>query len=82
MAEPTLPDAPQVPPDRQPNPLWLTWAVVFVMVAGLTGLFIGTQEFLYRYDPRIGDALRGGMVAALATFAGTLPVLVSQQFSQ
>lgn len=82
MAEPTLPDTPQGSPGHRPNPFWLTWLVVFVMLAGLAGLFFGAQDFLYRYDPRIGDALRGGMVAALATFAGTLPVLVSQQFSQ
>lgn len=82
MSEPTLPDPPRGPSGHRPNPLWLTWVVAFIMLAGLAGIFVGTQEFLYRYDPRIGDALRGGMVAALATFAGTLPVLVSQQFSQ
>jgi ZIP family zinc transporter len=33
-------------------------------------------------DPRISGALLGGLMAALATALGTLPVLLSQQFSQ
>ncbi len=33
-------------------------------------------------DPRMSGALLGGLMAALATALGTLPVLLSQQFSQ
>ena len=33
-------------------------------------------------DPRMAGALAGGLMAALATALGTLPVLLSQQFSQ
>jgi len=39
-------------------------------------------EGLARGDVRIQGALVGGMIAALATALGTLPVLLSQQFSQ
>ncbi|VTU39372.1 Zinc transporter ZupT [Variovorax sp. PBL-H6] len=58
---------------------WLGGAIV------LAGMFIlAYQAFdgVARGDARIQGALAGGMIAALATALGTVPVLLSQQFSQ
>jgi ZIP family zinc transporter len=51
-------------------------------LAGLVILAHQAFEGLARGDVRIQGALVGGMIAALATALGTLPVLLSQQFSQ
>lgn len=54
-----------------------------VIVSG--GMFAAVNAFSLRVaidDPRISGALLGGLMAALATALGTLPVLLSQQFSQ
>lgn len=49
------------------------------------GLAAAVNAFYVRValeDPRIAGAMLGGLMAALATALGTLPVLLSQQFSQ
>ena len=82
MSEPTLRNPVGIASGRRAGPLWPYWLMAFLILGAVIAIFFGAQEFLYRHDPRVGDALRGGMVAALATLAGTIPVLLSQQFSQ
>ncbi|MED5618953.1 ZIP family metal transporter [Ideonella sp. BN130291] len=53
-----------------------------VVVAGLALLGVDLYSLLARQDPRVQMALVGGCVAAGATALGTLPVLLSQQFSE
>ncbi|VTU41249.1 Zinc transporter ZupT [Variovorax sp. PBS-H4] len=55
---------------------------VAIVVAGMAILAYEGFQGVARGDARIQGALVGGMVAALATALGTLPVLLSQQFSQ
>lgn len=45
-------------------------------------LYLASYRLLLTHDPRMAAALQGGSMAALATLFGTLPVLLSQQFSQ
>jgi len=52
------------------------------VLTGLVLLFVGSHAWLSAVDERIAAALRGGTMAAVATMLGTLPVLLSQQFSQ
>ena len=55
------------------------WSIVLLGVAVWAGelwRWVGTL------DPRTAGALAGGSIAALATALGTLPVLMSQRFSQ
>ncbi|WP_443083301.1 ZIP family metal transporter [Variovorax sp. RA8] len=58
------------------------WLGVAIVLAGVVILAHQAFEGLARGDARIQGALIGGMIAALATALGTLPVLLSQQFSQ
>ncbi|MGK6308331.1 ZIP family metal transporter [Variovorax sp. DT-64] len=58
------------------------WVGIAIVVAGVVILAHQAFEGVARGDARIQGALIGGMVAALATALGTLPVLLSQQFSQ
>ena len=58
---------------------WLGWAVVLGGVAAALDLLLQAP---FMADPRVHGALLGGGMAALATALGTLPVLLSQQFSQ
>ena len=58
------------------------WLGIAIVLAGLVILAHQAFEGLARGDVRIQGALVGGMIAALATALGTLPVLLSQQFSQ
>lgn len=58
------------------------WLGVAIVLAGFVILAHQAFEGLVRGDARIQGALVGGMIAALATALGTLPVLFSQQFSQ
>lgn len=51
-------------------------------VGGVLLLAVAAYQALVGHDERIAGALLGGMAAALATALGTLPVLLSQQFSQ
>ena len=60
----------------------LTALVTLLLVGGavaLLGLFHGR---LALHDPRLSNALQGGLMAAAATALGTLPVAISQRFSQ
>jgi ZIP family zinc transporter len=58
------------------------WLGIAIVLAGIVVLAHQAFEGLARGDERIQGALIGGMIAALATALGTLPVLLSQQFSQ
>lgn len=58
------------------------WLGIAIVLAGMLILAYQAFEGLARGDARIQGALIGGMIAALATALGTLPVLLSQQFSQ
>ncbi len=58
------------------------WVGIAIVLAGMVILACQAFEGVARGDARIQGALIGGMVAALATALGTLPVLLSQQFSQ
>ncbi|PNG58559.1 MULTISPECIES: ZIP family metal transporter [unclassified Variovorax] len=53
-----------------------------IVLAGLVILAHEAFDALARGDARIQGALLGGSIAALATALGTLPVLLSQKFSQ
>jgi ZIP family zinc transporter len=57
---------------------WLGGAIAF---AGLLLLILEGVELAQSGSP-VGAALTGGSIAALATALGTVPVLLSQQFSQ
>lgn len=82
MAEPTLPDSGHVMRTNRESTPWQHWLTATIVFAALVLLFFVAYEFLSAYDPRVGAALQGGAVAAMATLLGTLPILVSQQFSQ
>ncbi|RYF83009.1 MAG: ZIP family metal transporter [Comamonadaceae bacterium] len=69
-------------PARRRRLTWRTWLGLGVVMAGLVVvLWQGVQAF-GGTDPRMKGAIIGGLFAALATALGTLPVLLSQQFSQ
>lgn len=53
-----------------------------IVAAGAAILLSSAWRSLAADDPRMSGALLGGMMAALATALGTVPVLLSQQFSQ
>lgn len=57
----------------------LGWAIV---LSGALAAINWAVESQTAGGPRMQGALMGGLVAALATALGTLPVLLSQQFSQ
>ncbi|WP_250195810.1 ZIP family metal transporter [Aquincola tertiaricarbonis] len=73
--------APATRPERLATRLrrWIGWAVV---LGGLAAALDALLQAPFMADPRVQGALMGGGVAALATALGTLPVLLSQQFSQ
>jgi len=53
-----------------------------IVSAGLALLVFEAAEAIAAGDPRVRGALLGGSMAALATALGTIPVLLSRQFSQ
>ncbi|WGT66465.1 ZIP family metal transporter [Variovorax paradoxus] len=53
-----------------------------IVALGLGLLAFEAAEAIMRGDPRVRGALLGGSLAALATALGTLPIALSQQFSQ
>jgi ZIP family zinc transporter len=63
---------------RRPRPAWwwCAWAgaACLAALAGLVAPALGTGTT----DPRIAGALQGGLLAALATAAGSLPVLFAR----
>ena len=58
------------------------WIGAFILLAGGIALAAQAYERLAQGDPRLSGALLGGLMAAGATALGTLPVLLSQRFSQ
>ena len=67
MAEPTLPDSGHVMRTNRESTPWQHWLMATVVFAALVLLFFVAYEFLSAYDPRVGAALQGGAVAAMAT---------------
>jgi ZIP family zinc transporter len=61
---------------------WQRWALLALLLGAITLLFVNLHSYLVDYDSRIAGALQGGALAAAATFLGTVPVLLSQNFSQ
>jgi len=58
------------------------WIGAFILLAGALALAAQAYERLLSGDPRVSGALLGGLMAAGATALGTLPVILSQRFSQ
>ena len=61
---------------------WRRWLGGGIVLGGVLILLAAAYQGLVGSDARVPGALLGGMMAALATALGTLPVLLSQQFSQ
>ncbi|MCK0510944.1 ZIP family metal transporter [Aromatoleum buckelii] len=55
---------------------------LLIVLGGAYLLIVDMHAQLAAYDPPIAAALMGGLMAAGATALGTLPVMLSQQFSQ
>lgn len=82
MDHPPLPLASAVPASLH---LRWRWRYLSGMALMLGAVAIGISQLLQStmlQDPRMQGALMGGSMAALATALGTLPVLLSQKFSQ
>ena len=60
---------------------WQLLGLAIVAAGAATLLYAGYQSVAGN-DPRIRGALLGGLMAAMATALGTVPVLLSQQMSQ
>jgi ZIP family zinc transporter len=61
---------------------WQTCIGLAIVCAGVVVALGDFYLHVVAGNPRVGGALLGGAMAALATALGTLPVLLSQQFSQ
>lgn len=61
---------------------WQRWMILALMLGVVVLVFVNAHRYLVAYDSRIAGALQGGALAAAATFLGTVPVLLSQNFSQ
>ena len=82
MDHPPLPLASAMPASLH---LRWRWRYLSGMALMLGAVAIGISQLLQStmlQDPRMQGALMGGSMAALATALGTLPVLLSQKFSQ
>ncbi len=82
MDHPSLPLASAMPASLH---LRWRWRYLSGMALMLGAVAIGISQLLQStmlQDPRMQGALMGGSMAALATALGTLPVLLSQKFSQ
>ena len=80
-----MPKTPQPAPlDDSParSALVWQWLGLGAALGGVGILLWASYQSLTGGDPRVSGALLGGMMAALATALGTVPVLLSQQFSQ
>lgn len=68
--------------DRLPHLHPRQWVGLAIVAAGLlAGLNLAWQA-IAAADPRVGQAGAAGLIAALATALGTLPVLLAQRFSE
>ncbi len=65
------------------RPAWSLrrWLGLAIAVGGAVVLALQFTQFL-QADPRVAQAWQGGLVAALATALGTLPVVFSQRLSE
>ncbi|AVS85197.1 ZIP family metal transporter [Paracidovorax avenae] len=65
------------------RPAWnlRRWLGLAIAVAGAVVLALQFTQFL-QANPRVAQAWQGGLVAALATALGTLPVVFSQRLSE
>ncbi|AVS74534.1 ZIP family metal transporter [Paracidovorax cattleyae] len=65
------------------RPAWSLrrWLGLAIAVAGTVVLALQFMQFL-QANPRVAQAWQGGLVAALATALGTLPVVFSQRLSE
>ena len=61
---------------------WLYFFGFLVLAGGIAFAVLALTKIYPFDDPRMRGALLGGSIAALATALGTLPVLLSQKFSQ
>ncbi len=66
---------------RRPARSLRRWLGLAIAVAGAVVLALQFTQFL-QADPRVAQAWQGGLVAALATALGTLPVVFSQRLSE
>ena len=82
--DPRHPAAEMNSPHRAPSAFgrWRQWLGFAIVAGGALVLLAEIAQLFPIHDPRMRGALIGGCVAALATALGTLPVLLSQQFSQ
>jgi ZIP family zinc transporter len=62
--------------------LWRQWVGLSIVLGGIAVLGWQAVQAIAGNDARMHGALLGGLFAAFATALGTLPVLLSQQFSQ
>lgn len=62
--------------------LWRQWVGLSIVFGGIAVLGWQAVQAIAGNDARMHGALLGGLFAAFATALGTLPVLLSQQFSQ
>jgi ZIP family zinc transporter len=70
------------PLTARPTPAWRKLAGALVACAGALLLLRDAANLLTLLPPQASMALAGGSWAALATAAGTLPILLAQDFSQ
>jgi zinc transporter, ZIP family len=82
MAEPVASEPDHSPAGSFNTTRWKYWAIAALVPIALALAFFQSYQFLLDYDGRVAAALLGGSMAAAATMAGTIPVLLSQQFSQ
>jgi ZIP family zinc transporter len=61
---------------------WRRWVGISIVFGGMAVLGWQAAQAIAGNDARMQGALLGGLFAAFATALGTLPVLLSQQFSQ
>jgi len=61
---------------------WRQWVGISIVFGGIAVLGWQAAQAIAGNDARMQGALLGGLFAAFATALGTLPVLLSQQFSQ
>lgn len=82
MAKPVGPDSSQATVTQLATTPWQYWVAGVLVPLTLAIVFFKSHELLSSYDERVGSALRGGAMAAIATLLGAFPVLFIQQFSQ